>query len=157
MEEKRIENPDRLRIASMTRENIPVVAELERKNFSIPWSEQSFLNVLDDEFSFSYVGVLEGRIIAYTIFGAIDDYAELWNIAVDERARRTGIGESMLHFVIDQCREMGVASLFLQVRESNHPAISLYEKNGFTFVMVQKDYYHSPQEGALVYRLDILR
>ena len=157
MEEKRVENFDLLRIAAMTSEDVPIVARLERKNFSTPWSEQSFLNVLDDEFSFSYVGALEGRIIAYTIFGAIDDYAELWNIAVDERERRKGIGERMLHVVIDRCREMGVASLFLQVRESNQPAINLYQKNGFTFVVVQKDYYQSPREDALIYRLDIRR
>jgi ribosomal-protein-alanine N-acetyltransferase len=61
----------------------------------------------------------------------------------------------MLGFVIEYCRTSGVSSLFLQVRESNRAAKRLYEKNGFVFVMVQKNYYVSPLENALVYRLDI--
>lgn len=139
----------------MTEWDIPTIVELENRNFSMPWSPQSFKSILTDEFSHSYVGVLEGRIIAYAVFGAIEDYAELWNLAVDESFRGKGVGDTMLKFVIEHCRSCGVSSLFLQVRESNEPAKRLYAKNGFVFVMVQKNYYRSPVENALIYRLDI--
>jgi ribosomal-protein-alanine N-acetyltransferase len=139
----------------MSEGDIPMVVELEKRNFSMPWSAQSFRSVLADEFSCCYVGVLDGKIVAYAMFGAIEDYAELWNLAVDEPHRRKGVGDTMLRFVIEYCRTSGVSSLFLQVRESNRAAKRLYEKNGFVFVMVQKNYYVSPLENALVYRLDI--
>lgn len=142
-------------IHPMKLEDISFVTKLERKNFSIPWSARSFQNVIEDSFSFSYIGVLLGKIIAYAVFGALDDYAELWNIAVDQDHRGRGYGDMMLRHVIDHCRKSGVSSLFLQVRKSNNAARKLYEKHGFVFVMVQKNYYHSPREDALVYRLDI--
>jgi ribosomal-protein-alanine N-acetyltransferase len=146
---------EKLRILPMSEWDIPTIVDLEKQSFSMPWSPQSFRSILADAFSFSYVGVLEGKIITYAVFGAIEDYAELWNLAVDESHRGKGIGDTMLKFVIEHCRGSDVSSLFLQVRESNGTAKRLYERNGFVFVMVQKDYYRSPLEDALVYRLDI--
>ncbi len=142
-------------ILPMQADDIPAVTDLERRNFSVPWSAQSFRSVVEDAFSYCFVGVLEGRIIAYAVFGALDDYAELWNIAVDQDFRGRGFGDAMLRHVVEHCRKMGVSSLFLQVRKSNHAALKLYEKHGFVFVMAQKNYYHIPREDALVYRLDI--
>jgi len=155
MEEDRTQIIQGLEFRSLTTEDIPSVVELEAKNFSAPWSAQSFQNVIEDDFSYSFVGVLNGQVIAYSVFGVIEDYSELWNIAVEERFRNMGIGDRLLNQVIDLCRSYGVSTIFLQVRESNIPAQNLYRKNGFTYVMVQKNYYHTPIENALVFRLDI--
>jgi ribosomal-protein-alanine N-acetyltransferase len=155
MEKDPAEVMEDIAIGFMTEEDIPFVIELERQSFSIPWSAQSFQNVIQDEFSYGLVGIAGNQLIAYAVFGAIEDYAELWNIAVEEQYRGMGIGNMMLNHVIKLCRELGVSSLFLQVRESNLTAQNLYKKNDFTFVMVQKNYYHSPVENALVFRLDI--
>jgi len=141
---------------SLTEDDIPFVVELEEKNFSIPWSAQSFTNIIKDDFSCSIVGILEGEVVAYSVFGVIEDYSELWNFAVTERYRRIGVGGRLLNQVIDLCRTSGVSTIFLQVRESNLAAQNLYKKNGFTYVMVQKNYYHTPVEDALVFRLDII-
>ena len=43
--------------------------------------------------------------------------------------------------------------LTLEVRESNAPAIALYEKCGFVFCGIRKDYYTDPKENALLMRL----
>ena len=150
-----IKGTEKFEILPMREEDVSLVVELEKRNFSTPWSTQSFLSVLEDDFSYSIVGRVEGKIIAYAVFSALDDYAELWNIAVDEHHRRKGIGDRMLHHVIDICRESRVSSLFLQVRESNQPAQRLYRKNGFSFVMGQKNYYRSPVAEALIYSLDL--
>ncbi len=44
---------------------------------------------------------------------------------------------------------------WLEVRKGNQPAVHLYEKAGFEFVSLRKNYYRSGQKGedALVYRL----
>jgi ribosomal-protein-alanine N-acetyltransferase len=155
MEKNEITMNEQLLIRPMHKKDVDVIAEMEKRNFSVPWSAESFRRVLDDEFSFGIVALLKMNIIAYAVFGALGDYAELWNIAVDEGHRRKGVGKEMLRRLIDMCKEKKVSSLFLQVRESNEPARKLYVNNGFTFVMVQKKYYHSPVEDALVFRLDI--
>ncbi len=86
----------------------------------------------------------------------IEDYSEIWNFAVTERYRGLGVGDRLLNQVIELCRTSGVSTIFLQVRGSNLPAQSLYKKNDFTYVMVQKNYYHTPVEDAMVFRLDII-
>ena len=40
--------------------------------------------------------------------------------------------------------------IFLEVRESNAPAIFLYEKKGFTQCGIRKGFYRNPVEAALL-------
>ena len=46
--------------------------------------------------------------------------------------------------------ERGVADVYLEVRVSNTPARTLYEKLGFRAVGVRKKYYRLPVEDAVV-------
>ena len=48
-----------------------------------------------------------------------------------------------------------LSSIFLEVRESNLPAIKLYEKFNFTQISIRKNYYPDNKEDALIYMLEI--
>jgi ribosomal-protein-alanine N-acetyltransferase len=41
-------------------------------------------------------------------------------------------------------------SIFLEVRESNSPAIGLYKKFGFVKISIRKNFYSFPDENAVV-------
>ena len=76
----------------------------------------------------------------------------MMNLAVRQDARRQGIAKAL---VLELCRRLaakGVASLTLEVRASNAPAISLYETLGFAQVGVRPNYYFHPKEDARIYR-----
>ena len=45
--------------------------------------------------------------------------------------------------------------VFLEVRESNEPALALYQGQGFRIAGTRRGYYRSPEEDALVLRLEI--
>ena len=45
---------------------------------------------------------------------------------------------------------MQIEKIFLEVRVSNIPAISLYEKMGFESLGVRKNFYEHPQEDASI-------
>ena len=47
-------------------------------------------------------------------------------------------------------KHMGVASVLLEVRESNLPAQNCYAQAGFTVVGRRKNYYELPKEDALL-------
>ena len=42
------------------------------------------------------------------------------------------------------------AHIALEVRESNAPAIAIYEKNGFESVGIRKNFYSDPKENGIV-------
>ena len=48
---------------------------------------------------------------------------------------------------------LSAESAVLEVRESNTPAIALYERFGFQQVGFRKNYYEHPTEGAKLYSL----
>ncbi len=76
---------------------------------------------------------------------------ELENIVVAPEARLAGIGKQLLNRLLATARETNSPSVFLEVRESNMAARSLYEKAGFQQTGRRKAYYTNPQEDAVLY------
>lgn len=80
---------------------------------------------------------------------------ELENIVVAEIARRRGIGKQLLQALLHTARKTESVSVFLEVRESNVAARSLYERSGFRQTGRRDDYYVNPSEDAILYRYDL--
>jgi ribosomal-protein-alanine N-acetyltransferase len=76
---------------------------------------------------------------------------ELENIVVAPQARRTGLGTQLLATLFERARKSSSQSVFLEVRESNAAARSLYEKAGFRLTAFRQSYYTNPREDAAVY------
>jgi ribosomal-protein-alanine N-acetyltransferase len=94
-------------------------------------------------------------ISGYLVAKQIDGEWELENIVVAEQARRCGIGSRLLMKFIDQVRAKKGASIILEVRESNRGARALYANAGFEPIGVRKNYYSTPTEDAVLYRLSL--
>jgi ribosomal-protein-alanine acetyltransferase len=78
---------------------------------------------------------------------------ELENIAVIPSQQKHGLGRMLLTQFLCSVRERGGTNVFLEVRESNHSALLLYEKAGFIEVGRRKDYYQNPTEDARVHKI----
>ena len=70
-------------------------------------------------------------------------------MAVDENYRRLGIGSQLIQEFEKNLPEY-INDIFLEVRESNSPAIGLYEKYGFKKISIRKNFYSNPDENAVV-------
>ena len=70
-------------------------------------------------------------------------------MAVSAFYRRKGIAQ-LLMGKLWECTEEFAAFVTLEVRESNLPAISLYEKLGYERVGLRKNFYSSPVENAVL-------
>jgi ribosomal protein S18 acetylase RimI-like enzyme len=68
-------------------------------------------------------------------------------------ARRRGFGTRLLGEFLRRAQSEGATAIFLEVRESNHAARSLYEKWAFSESGRRPRYYTQPEEDAIVYRL----
>lgn len=134
----------------MEHDDIPVVAEIERNNFSEPWSEQSFAEELENELSICYVEKYLDKPVGYVCAQIIPPEAFLCTIASDNNLRRRGIGKRLVNYLSDYCEYKRCDSLSLEVRVSNTPAQKLYEKAGFENLGVRKNFYSKPTEDAYI-------
>lgn len=135
------------------REDLPALAEIERACFSTPWSEAS-LAMLTEEPNVAFVAFLDGAAVGYGGMQCILDEGQITDVAVLPSHRRRGIGAELLGALVGYARETGLSVLFLEVRESNLPAISLYrDRFGFEILGVRKGFYSHPRENAYNMRL----
>ncbi len=94
-------------------------------------------------------GKLSGFVCAREVAGVW----EIENIVVTERARRRGVGDGLLFELSRRARNQAGTAVWLEVRESNHPARRLYEKHGFYEAGRRRGYYSAPVEDAVLYEL----
>ena len=91
----------------------------------------------------------ENGLTGFLIARQVADEAEVLNLAVLAEARRKGQASALLAAAFDRFRRLGVTRVFLEVRESNQPAIAFYRKHGFAPSGRRKAYYRDPVEDAL--------
>ena len=138
------------------------VLEIERASFSVPWTARTFrgllerdgtsLKVAEDADPAAERGA--GReLLGYAVLWRAADEAELGNLAVRESARRRGVGKALLHAVLEDARQWGVASVYLEVRVGNRAARALYARAGFREAGRRRNYYIRPREDAIVMRI----
>ena len=139
-------------IIPMTEQHVVAVSELEKVCFSVPWSLNAITSELNNPLSFWLVAVEDGCLLGYIGSQSVMDESNVMNVAVDPSSRRRGVAERLVCSLIDSLRSKGIASLTLEVRASNLPAISLYEKLEFCQVGRRPGYYRHPKEDALIMR-----
>lgn len=137
-------------ILPMEQRHIEAIAALEQTCFSDPWSAGSIASELDNPLSLWLVAESFGETVGYIGSQTVLDETDLMNVAVAPMCRRQGIAEALMGALCDRLRERCVKALSLEVRESNAPAIALYEKLGFTLAGVRPNYYYRPRENALI-------
>ena len=140
-------------IVRLSAENSAAVAEIEKSCFSHPWSEQTVESEINGKFSDFFGAFSEGKLAGYIGGRTIAGETEIFNVAVLPEFRRKGIAKALIEKVIKTVKEKETAVIFLEVRASNLGAIMLYEKCGFVFCGIRKDYYTDPKENALLMRL----
>lgn len=145
------ETDERVRIRRMRPEDVPQVAEIERRCFTVPWEEGTFRRLLGNGRARSWAAVDEdGAVAGYAVMWETDRGAQLGNLAVRADRRRRGLGRRLVRGALRAARSSGAEHLALEVRESNAPAIRLYRDLGFRQLDRRAGYYRSPREDALV-------
>lgn len=137
-------------IRRMKEEDAPQVALIEADNFSVPWSEKSFREAAVKTETIYVVAEEDGEILGYAGAWCVFGEADITNVCVRKVSRKQGIGTRMLQFLIEEGVNVKIKTFFLEVRESNSAAISLYEKFGFQKIGIRKNFYEKPVENGIV-------
>ncbi|CAN5672932.1 N/A [soil metagenome] len=138
-----------------TRDDLPAVLRTETDSFSTPWSLRTFEALLGrDTVSFQVLEA-EGEVAGHGVLWWVGPEAEVANLAVAPEFRGRQGGALLLDALLAAASVRGVETVFLEVRESNRPARSLYATRGFVPVGRRPQYYQNPPEDAVVMNLDL--
>ena len=145
----------RNRIRSGTHADAPALAEIERRCFSDPWSPAGIRETMQYETAVTLLVEMGGVVMGYLMARISGEEGEILNLAVLPEHRRRGIARELLEQSLAVLGAAGVREAYLEVRESNQAALTLYGAKGFRTVGMRPHYYRSPLEDALVLRAPI--
>lgn len=137
-------------VRKMEASDVPTAAVMEKEIFSDPWSEKAFLDAISDENALYVVLEEEGKVVGYCGLWQSFDEADIMNVAVAEECRQKGAGYFMLTELMKMGGQRKIEAFSLEVRESNLPAIRLYQKLGFSLEGIRRNFYQKPTENAWV-------
>jgi ribosomal-protein-alanine N-acetyltransferase len=154
-------------IRQAERADLLAVYHIERQAFPQPWPFSAFEQFLeepaflvaqaredDDARETSAVGD-DGSVVGYVVADTVPNHGEplghVKDLAVAEAHRGEGIGKRLLDRALDVLAAQGVASVKLEVRESNDPARALYEQFGFVKRQTVPGYYDNGEDALVLY------
>ena len=117
------------------------------------WSMESLRSQLDKTDSRCTVAIEDNTVIGFLAFEQVLDEGSIVEVAVHPDYRRRGIAKALITSAVNSAE--GLHTVFLEVRESNVPAVRLYESFGFERIGVRKGYYQKPKEDAVIMYLSI--
>lgn len=120
------------------------------------WTRAAYEQFLNKEYPAAcLVAEREGAVVGFICCRVTADEAEVLNLAVLPSSRRLGAASSLLAEAIRQSLARGARRMFLEVRETNQPAIGFYERHGFRLSSRRRAYYADPPADALVLARDL--
>ena len=130
-------------------DDLDFVCAIDARSFKQPWARASFQSALDDKQRSVFLVAQSEEIVAFGLAWSVGEEAEIATLAVAPEARGQGLGEAILHALLERLAMRGVRDVFLEVRPSNEQARKLYQRLGFTLVGERANYY-ADGESALV-------
>lgn len=137
-------------VREMEEGDLERVAAIEKEIFSMPWSRKAFSDSLNSPNTAYIVAEKDGVIAGYCGMYISFEEGNITNVAVAPDYRRQNIATCMLQHILKLAAKRAVTDVILEVRETNVPAIQLYERLGFEEAGIRKNFYEKPVENALI-------
>jgi len=138
--------------------DVPRVMEIAANLPEAPhWPESAYADALSAESTprrIALVAVtLSAHIEGFTVASLVPPQAELESIAVAASSQRRGLGRLLFDGLVNELRMSGALEIVLEVRATNHTALSFYRSAGFGQAGLRRAYYVDPIEDAVLMRL----
>jgi len=131
-----------LSITTLDESDLPGMMALEQTASRHPWSQGQYLTCMGAEYRFLgawYGDALVGFIVDWRML----DEGHLMNLCVHGQFQQQGIGRYLLRYWLASMQGAGMATLTLEVRESNRAAYRLYASEGFEDQGSRHGYYRT--------------
>lgn len=137
----------KVKILSLSQEQLPAAAALAQCCFPDPWSLALFEAAFSQPNTTLFAAMATDTLAGYLILQRLGDEESVDDIAVAPEFRRQGIAQQLLETAHAQ---FSTCPFLLEVREHNTAALALYQKLGYQQVGFRKRYYTNPNEGAVL-------
>lgn len=114
-----------------------------------PWTAIQMEEVLLSNVNSCALAEDGSLLVGFLVWQATDFEAEVLQIAVLPNYQGRKIATALFDFLPAD------KEIFLEVRESNKPALLFYKKEKFEEIARRKAYYHAPVEDAIVMKREI--
>ncbi len=148
-------NPNYL-IRKMAVQDIDEVMQVEMDSFTLPWSRESYLSELENNYASYFVCDFEGEVAGYGGIWVVFEEAHITNVAVRKDFRGSGMGKVLMEELEKTARQKKADCILLEVRPSNNVALSMYNSLGYKPTGLRKGYYIDNQEDAIIMTKNLL-
>ena len=139
--------------ASSDADAVPLAKELEQLLLAVyevsPWTAGQVEEVLLSNVNRCALAEDGSQLVGFLVWQETDFEAEVLQIAVLPSYQGQKIATALFAFLPAD------KEIFLEVRESNKPALLFYKKEKFEEIARRKAYYHAPVEDAIVMKREI--
>ncbi len=146
---------ERCSIRVVAESDLAVMVRIEEDCYPLPWSQQQFVQELENPVATLLVCEIENQIVGYICYWLIGGEMEILNLATAPELRRKGIAARLMTQAFSRCRSEKLTSVWLEVRAANQAAINLYQRSGFRQSGIRKAYYRDGEDAiVMVKRFD---
>lgn len=123
-------------------------------NQSSRYNLNDFKDAIDSN-NYVIYGLLDNnKLIGYIYYSKSIDEGEIYQLGIKKEYQNNKLGELLLNKSLLELKKEGIKNIFLEVRDNNNPAISLYKKIGFNQIYIRKKYYDNNID-ALIYKKEL--
>ena len=135
-------------IKQINEKDIDLCYEFDSNAVSL-WSKKQWANELKKDgikvFGLSFSKFL----IGICVFHVVLDEAQINFFAVKQKYRKKGFGTYLMSYLINECKDLNVNKLFLEVSNNNSTAEKFYSRFDFSTVGTRKKYYKDGSDALL--------
>jgi [ribosomal protein S18]-alanine N-acetyltransferase len=125
------------------------LAKIHEECFPNYWDSNAFTNFFGVENTRALLVEIQtasaaGEVmlpVAMMVFRVVHEHSDIITIAVRPQWRRMGLARELMGRAMTHARTLGANVMFLDVEETNQPAIVLYQELGFKQINRRKSYY----------------
>lgn len=142
-------------IRTFTVQDLNQIMNINKQCDLYPWSLGNFEQSLNAKHECMCLSI-NNKIVGFSVTKINRFESELLLISIKPSHQKQGHGKRLLLALIEKCKKMS-EQLFLEVRESNLPAIGLYESCNFNCIGRRNGYYPAKgkREDALIFGLEL--
>ena len=135
-------------IKQINEKEIDLCYELDSNTISL-WSKKQWANEFKKEGTKIFGLLITNLVIGICVFQVVLDEAQINYFVVNQKYRERGFGSHLMDYLIQQCENLNINKILLEVSHSNFTAEKFYNSFDFSTVGRRKNYYKDGSDAVL--------